>query len=970
MLKKIIFGLVISSIIAGGVYWFTYTKELRTPVSDGINAIPNNAAIILECRQSKNSWKKLTQDNVMWKELLGTETFSKLHIQGRYIDSVIKLNASVSQLLDNRSLFISAHVSGATTFDFLYVYSLPNRGQQSSVDGFIKTINNNSEPSMREYAGVDIGTIHPLKKDSLSYAFLNGILMMSSKQNLVEDAIRQLKSGVSLAKDKDLIKVLNTAGKNADANVYINYKNFPSILGHFVSPSIKNDINSFADFADFSGWDASVKSNALTLNGFTQSNDSSTKFLNLFKEQKTQEIEITKVIPSKTALLIWFGISNIKTFQHGYKKYLKAISHVRAESYEQYIEGENAKYSINIERSMLEWIGNEMALVITEPSSNDFADNSFAVIRSNNADDAMNTLNMLADSIKKKEQHVTLPSIHKGKEKQVSTHKIKNLISSAAPIVKKESRLETAYRSHDINYIDLPKLLPKLFGWQFNKITNTYYTSIGDYIVFGNTREALQNFIDGFENNKTLANDKNYKSFAENISLEANVYIYSSIARSTNIYSDFVSDESAKDIENKLVLFHKFEAAGIQFSAGDKLFYSSVYLKYNPKYKQESGTLWESGLDTAVSSRPQLLINHNTKAKEIIVQDDANKLYLISSTGKIIWTKQLPEKIIGEIIQVDVLKNNKLQILFNTHNAIYLYDRTGKEMKGFPIILESPAVNAVSVVDYEKNQDYRIFAACENKKILCFKSNGEAVKAFNFNKTDNLVYLPIQYIKIENKDLLCAVDEKGKIYVLNRQGEASIKIIEKLPHGIRSFFIESGKSFSKSYIIAADTSGNIIKISFSGIKEIIKTGDFETAPFFEYKDINNDKIKEYIFLSRNELKVFSENKPVVSSSGNVNDNKADEHNVSTSEPSLLFSYEFKENIQQAPMFFLFPDGIGKIGVLSEKTNELFLFNDNGTVYKGFPLEGKIPFSIGDMNNEGVYNIITGSDKTIYLYQLE
>ena len=222
----------------------------------------------------------------------------------------------------------------------------------------MKAINNNSEPSHREYAGVNIGTVYSPKKDSLSFAFLKGILIMSGKQNLVEDAIRQLKSGVSLMKDKNFSQIINTAGKNAEANVYVNYKNFPAILNHFISPVFKKEINSIADFADCSGWDATVKPNALMLNGFIQVNDSSTRFLNLFRKQKPQEIALTKVIPSKTALLLFYGVSNIKTFHREYKNYLNSIIQGRKQSYEQYVESVNSKYHINIESSMLDWISN------------------------------------------------------------------------------------------------------------------------------------------------------------------------------------------------------------------------------------------------------------------------------------------------------------------------------------------------------------------------------------------------------------------------------------------------------------------------------------------------------------------------------------------------------------------------------------------------------------------------------------
>src|ERR1035437_3191708 len=104
MFKKIFFRIILLAASAGGIYWFTYTKEVSTPVSEGINAIPGTAAIIFESKQAKNTWKKLSQTNIMWEELLGTTAFSKLNFQAKYIDSLISLNTEVSKLLDNRSV--------------------------------------------------------------------------------------------------------------------------------------------------------------------------------------------------------------------------------------------------------------------------------------------------------------------------------------------------------------------------------------------------------------------------------------------------------------------------------------------------------------------------------------------------------------------------------------------------------------------------------------------------------------------------------------------------------------------------------------------------------------------------------------------------------------------------------------------------------------------------------------------------
>lgn len=912
MSRKIIFGIVIAAILIGGGYWFFHTKEARTPISEGINAIPIDAAIIFESKQSKNTWKKLSQTNIMWEELLATQTIANINRQGTTIDSILQSSPEIMQLLENHSIYISAHITSKNNFDLLYVFSLPNMTYKSSIEDYLaEKIQSTKIPlTTSEFEGETIKTIAYSNIKRFHYSITNGILIISINKELVQNSIHQVKSNISLNNDNNFSKVIRTAGKNVDANVYINYQKFSELATPLLYPTSEKSVLPISNFADCSSWDVSIKPNALMLSGFTLANDSNNRFLSLFTKQKPQEAEVIKIIPSSVSTFLFFGVSDVNIYHEDYKKQLTSKNTLG--NYNKSVETINKKQNINIEELMLKWMDNEMALVVTESASTDFTNNTYAIIRSNNIEDAINTLNELSANFSEEEKTDT-----------------------------------SSYRGHAITFLNIDNILPTILGNPFEKIKHNYYTSIDNYVVFSNTSEALKNYIDEVESHKTLSNDKNYKAFSENISAESNVYLYNSIAQSKNVYSHFIKEELANELNLKENLLKKFEAVGIQFSSSNKLFYSNVYLKYNPEQKQQSGTLWETKLDTTISNRPYLLINHKTKAKEVFIQDDANKIYLISNTGKILWTKQLTEKIMSDVIQVDVLKNDKLQLVFNTRSFIYMFDRNGFPMDGFPIKLRSPATNAIAVIDYEKNRDYRIFIATENKRIVCYKANGEQLTAFAFDKTTDQVFLPLQYFVANNKDHLCAIDIKGKIYVLDRKGAVKVKMKEQMEQGIRNFFVEPGKDYNKSYLIASDTLGNIIKISLTNHKESIKVQDFETSPYFDLKDINNDKTKEYIFLTRNELKVFSQDK------------------------SLLFKHDFENKISQTPLFFLFPDETALIGVVSEESNEIFLFNNNGSLFEGFPQNGKTNFSIGDLNNEGHYNLVTGSsENSIFVYQLK
>ena len=93
--------------------------------------------------------------------------------------------------------------------------------------------------------------------------------------------------------------------------------------------------------------------------------------------------------------------------------------------------------------------------------------------------------------------------------------------------------------------------------------------------------------------------------------------------------------------------------------------------------------LFNVQLDGKLATSPQFVTNHRTNKKEIVVQDQENNLYLISTEGKVLWKKQLDGQIQGRIHQVDIYKNRKLQLAFTTNNQFLILDRNGKEVSPF-----------------------------------------------------------------------------------------------------------------------------------------------------------------------------------------------------------------------------------------------------------------------------------------------
>ncbi len=148
-------------------------------------------------------------------------------------------------------------------------------------------------------------------------------------------------------------------------------------------------------------------------------------------------------------------------------------------------------------------------------------------------------------------------------------------------------------------------------------------------------------------------------------------------------------------------------------------------------------------------------------------------------------------------------------------------------------------------------------------------------------------------------------------------------------------------------MVTSNVKGQIVYIYFDGNIEIQTFANFSNQHFFDYQDINSDGRFEYVFTDKNRFQVFDQN------------------------TNQLIDYKFKTTIKDCPVTYSFPYGEKRIGVVSRDENLIYLFNNQGKLFSGFPLPGKSLFSIGKLNpKQEKYNLIVGGDDNfLYNYYL-
>ncbi|MTE28036.1 ribonuclease HII [Winogradskyella ouciana] len=332
----------------------------------------------------------------------------------------------------------------------------------------------------------------------------------------------------------------------------------------------------------------------------------------------------------------------------------------------------------------------------------------------------------------------------------------------------------------------------------FITFENARYFSIYDeFIIFSNSTETLKSIITDALNNNTLVNTDAFESISDNLSDEASLFIFKN--------SEGLSKIFGKTIKG-------YNANAVQFIFEDGYAHVNGVIKEFKK-RRSSNSVTEAfsvTLDDPIISTPQTVKNHATKAHDIAVQDVNNVLYLISSTGNVLWQKQLQGKILGKIEQIDMYKNGRLQLAFVTPNRLYVLDRNGNDVSPFPHRFNDEITQPLSVFDYDKRKNYRLLIT-QGKNLLMYDAKGKSVNGFNYGNNGSEITTQPKHFRIGSKDYIAfAAGETLKI--LNRQGNVRINVKDKIRFSDNEVYLYKNKFTTTNtlgHLVQVDTRGKL-----------------------------------------------------------------------------------------------------------------------------------------------------------------
>jgi outer membrane protein assembly factor BamB len=710
----------------------------------------------------------------------------------------------------------------------------------------------------------------------------NGVLLISAHENLIIKAIHQLNSPQNIMDETSFLLAQKTASPEAHVNVFFNTSADNPIFQHFTnhhSPLYNSKI-----WGKWLAIDIDISTNGINISGVASSHPEQLPAISqLFKSSLSPTFKLLGQLPESTvfATICHFGNDTAQTKQNR-SQYQKILQKKQPEKMPDYaIKGEVA--------------------IIHALFPNDEASNRYLVLETSGPTEAFLQLNKFLDN----------------QESGFSAQTVYSPDSyTQIPIYNGFGNGKLQLQFNDV----------------FSNVPEKYFSIFKNQIVFADSITALKNYLYQKVLDRTLINQPLFNEFQKQLPSNGNIQIYAAPSYFPFLFGQFEREEQH--------MLKNFYACGLQTSAHTSIPMFSFHLMHAPHRDIDPITNWQSKLDTLMTMKPVIVVNPQNHDKQFLVQDLSGKIYLISSSGVIIWQKMIDDIINGEIQLVDFFKNGKTQFAFAAGDKIHLIDHHGNNVNQFPILLPAKASNPLAVFDYENTNDLRFVIACENNSVLVFNKQGNRLPDWSFKTTETTVTFPIQHIQAQGKDFIVIAD-KNRYYFLDRRGnERAAFLPSSMPKPIAPL-VQTSRSSQKCTMVTISENGEIVWFTFPDITITKTATDLSIHKNPIVKPIDT-KSKKYLYSDNLQLALIDD-------SGKI-----------------IWQKPFEEGIVWYPDIYNFGSQGKKMG-LTTFSQQLYMYNEDGSMYNGFPLIGVSRFSIGTMpNSESSFHLIVGG-KNHFLY---
>ncbi len=848
--------------------------EVREHTSP-IKALSTQSALIIETGNAKAA-------HSAWMQNTWMQTFVNDPAWTHFTDELAplsKLSDSIMDILSQKRLFFSVELIGKSSFGIL--------GSTSIDDETWLRIAQSLGENSSEYAGERIFSITQ-GETKLYLSALSNVLLCSPHSVLIEDGIRRLKSDHALDANEQFAKMRSTGNRKDHFNVYVQYSEFSGLVNALLN---KPQADYIPNVSQWTALDINLTNTGILLSGLSDMGDSLPSYLDPFNGQRTPKIQSAAIVPSSAAL--WINFSTHNFLNHLRKRETLRESKGTARRFNDHLE----RIGVDFTNAFSRWVDHEYGLVYLNSSEHP-RHKRIAFFSIRDTDGFLEAFTPLINA-------------------------------NASPT---QFRGETIYTTTHHNW------LRALVGRAYNAMEVRFMWIYNGYVFFAPAADILTEFMTDVLDERTLNQSLPYRQFNGKIPDRAAIQITLLPNRAEGLINDYAPKSWASVIKRNETIVEHTPYVSLQFQPQGKMAFTGLYMAYQADVEQVVKPVWSADLPASVVAGPYLLKNHYNQQNEIAVQDQNDVLYLFGTTGKLLWKKPLKGRILGDIKQVDLYRNGKLQMAFNTPEFVYVLDRNGNPVEPFPAKAPNTITTPLAVFDYDNTRNYRFIFGCGDN-VFNWDKRAKDVKGWELSKADGkLTQRPTHHVA-GNKDYLVFITDNNLAYLTDRRGRVRVPKVLELPKNHSGPYSIQVNASERTIQLANITLDNeLVTVLSGGKQDVTKIGQLpEQAQMLIWNE-------QMLIFGDKQLAWKDANNPL--------------------------SIELEQRISGYPIIF----GKNKPQFFAVAGNEhqIYIYDEKGNLLSGFPVYGTHKMTIGNLFPTGgsVYmTTITPENKlVVYLIQ--
>lgn len=893
---KSILVLILLVLVASAAFW-GYQNYFAAKKVNSLELISQDAVFVFETYEGASTWNDLVESNA-YPYLEQFPAFARIGQQLLAIDSLTGSTGLIARELTDAQTTISMHGVGKETFDLLFMVNL----REGKARNLLTTIEGNLNPGekfqSRSYSDTEILEFFDESSDrKWSISFLGDIALISASSFLIEEAIRFYVNS-ELVNFRALFPNL-PYNEESKGRLLISGKGMANLIKGVTGKNEGLTISKFEQSYAIMSLDLYLEEDQLIFRGPVQMSDQ----VNFTPSIQANLNQVLDIIPNRTLSLTQFNLESIFESQNLTNRAFTPRETLKAQIQRELVG-----------KGFLDNLLGELYFLNLEGLGGS-TNNSALLIRSQ---DSKEGFNVLKDFLKQDSELVS-----------------------------------DFYLNQEIILIEEDEFLAHTFEGKFLGFPQTFATELEGLLVFANSQQSMKLLLDDFFSGNTWGKSSRSPQAKEELTGSAG---FTQIYLTDKIWNNWVRESTPSwnsFFQKYATSFYNFPLIALRINQYRNQKIATLSFPFNTNGDIKTPRTEAISLSPSKSITfenrlifgPQVVTNYQDNTDDIVVQDEANSLFLINSAGDEVFRKELSSPIISDILQIDYYKNGKLQLLFATAEYIYGIDRLGDPLPNYPIKISNSKISSLSLVDYDNTKNYRFFTSTESGDLFLLDKTGTLLEGWNpLPIGENTLGAPMHYRVRRKGDFMIAFTPSGKLYLFNRRGEdrGGNPITLGGTFNTPIFVFNDPKTGSRD-LVNISKNGEIIKTNFNGEityrNQLIKE-DRES----EFYLVPDQSGIDFLLVSRQ----FNETKF-------LNSSEEELFSVNSSNDTFKFQY------------FDFGSDRKIVAITDEIQEFTYLYDTEGNLLTVLPLEssGPLQVSYDQKQSEFLIRNISGNRLTEY-----